>query len=313
MNTEEKVPKEKTELFSSDFLLPETGGKTLLIATKDAFLNHGAFVRERVHRPVTLIDPTDALSLFSLGDGFSSVVCLGTKVASLGRYASSLLSLPCYVLPDEIDARPLLSPIVSVTVGGKETHFPAKLPQICVFEDWLISHDKAYARIASYSLSAFEWVFKADLFGGEEGKAEEVWDLVEGIYGKRTTGRGLLEADSTLFSLPRGEVGTLGQTMGNDLLALDKLLKTYLLFYRKGYLRPYALTSRVELYDRFLALRTKHYALLKTIGDSLPRMKRIYFSLGGKNASYDSLGAIRSMKPTEESPLYLMHEFGLLE
>ena len=302
-------------------------GKLLFLASDAAFLKCGVTVKRMLssHAMLTSVSPSDGASLFAFGDGFSGIVCLGTRVIPLARYVAAVLSVPCVLIPDSIEADSILSPSVKVVIGGKRVVYPVPLPDL-VFadEDLLFGEAQAYARICSYSLSLFEWIFRADFEGGETDKALFLKALaaMEKPKWYDCSKRTVFEADLALSSLGReglrrGTVALLGASLGNDLLALDKLTKAYLLFYKKGYVRPFACPEEdlSSLSARFVEYREKHLNLLREIEASLPGRKRIYFSLGGQNACVSGSRVLSDLRDLskEGTPLYVMKSFGLLE
>ncbi|MBO4988989.1 MAG: hypothetical protein J6D37_01525 [Clostridia bacterium] len=303
-------------------------GKLLFLASADAFLRHGVAVKAALSRyaMLTSISPSDGASLFAFGDGFSGVVCLGSEQIPLARYLSAVLSLPCVLIPDAIEASKIVSPSAEVVVGGKKVVYPVSSPDLVfVDESILLGEASAYARICSYALSLFEWVFSIDFEGGEENRELflKALSAIEKPKWYDCSKRTVFESDLVLSSLEReglrrGTVARLGARCGNDLLALDKLTKAYLLFYKKGYVRPYACPEEdlSSLSAQFEQYRKKHLDLLREIEASLPGRKRIYFALGGKNACVSGrnmLGYVRDLSKEGKSPLRVMRNFGLLE
>lgn len=312
-------------------------GKILLLADSAVYLKKK--ITFAGYKVFTLLDTTDLNAPFAF-DSLVGIVAYGSSQIPCARYVSSVLGIPCIVIPDLIDGEKILSQ--TVTVG--ETTYPATAPNM-IFVDPSLLHGEAeaYARICSYSLSLFDAFFLSAFKGRKVSDAVKKvvthcidlpkWyheDVTETIF---TCDLALASLAETGFS--RGMVKTLSTQIGSDLIATELILSVYSLFFREGYLRPFACPdyeSRAKkigsipflpdyeterLAETFTHLKGACLLEVQNLLERLPQMKRTYALLGGKAVKVEKsvlLDRLRSLPDYGGfSPLTLMREFGLLE
>ncbi|MGN1235772.1 MAG: hypothetical protein ACI4U2_07305 [Christensenellaceae bacterium] len=317
-------------------------GTLLLLSDAGDFLRYGETLKRGLasHKIMTALDFTDSAQLFAFGDKIRGVVALGTDYAPLARYFAGVMNVPAILIPTRIDGEKLVSERVSVREGSVRVTHPAPLPALVYADTSLMTGAaEGYARVCGWLLTLFD----RRLAAVYTGKAIESTlsaailseiDSVNRFSGTNTEEIFRAEYRLSLLSrtVPRGCVGVLSREKG-EYGALEKLTAVYAVFFKSGYLRPYACPDRSRMLATANACRTLWleemlwkvfernrrmlYLDLQEIVARLPAIRRTYLALGGKLAATDKREWLRTIRTLPEkggfSALTLMREFGLLE
>ena len=198
--------------------------------------------------------------LFALPDDLALVLCYGEDYAvQAARYFASVRALPCAVFVRNAQAKPLCMPEVEVCIGGQKSQSIAKHPEFLFIDDALWDKDSflpAYVNVLSARTALFEAKFNELILQTlyDRDCSQTVESAIAAcaqtpfpfLEKRQIFCASLLICLCAQSGFSLGELGILTSTyerLGAGSLAgfyaMEKLAKTYQVFFKYGNYRKY--------------------------------------------------------------------------